>query len=733
MAPLLISTLFAGCSTTPPVVSDVSRTTASKDRYRPGYNGRYDGPPPSFKRDQWERRPSGFSYCDKYRNDTAKHVLACGAGVEAAKSMAQKFAGEHGREDGYLRGYAWGLSQSISYYQNSPDEMQRGENQIDSLNSYLNTATNEGSNAGSRDGESLGTTEAKGRYYRAVDTKVMPSPDVQTPSTNFNPTQDAYTRYVGQIPTPEDIMRRDRYGRITFYDSYDRNYGGRDWRERNGRDMWSRNGDYNANSSNWVDGNFAFTQWEYMSYAPGRQKYSSLNDDNNRNPNGGRPPGGNPPGNPGAPVQPPVEVVDYQAIFRDAFVQAYNMFAPSEYSQKYHSMIDDGQRDGESVGYDVGSEIAQARGLASAFNRRFAQVSYSSYQKSFTEKFSTSFNSTFNYFKTTPILSLDFMGLIGADDDGVVQPGESFGVKFKVTNAGGVASKLTYTISGDVDNEKTLNDSVNPISTKTIISPTIGDVLSTLEDGSSGSYVLNVNGLQERQWQAIKRPLSFSNYDENLSPLDGSGLYTVTVANISTTPVNGNISFELRINGNSVKTVNASAMQPGEKKSYALDFKNLDPYVWITKNYPIEIILKYNNTAFSRKTLSLSVRDTDTYLAQYYTRLINEKGIFPATTNLDNRLSEVKGAILGRNVAEVKSHYDSSGNIYKTDPERTIPGKILREKEAFSANSARAKGEFTSLADAMFPEAKKFKSLLFIHPKRSAYIELLSKIADKKY
>ena len=74
--------------------------------------------------------------------------------------MAQNFAGEHGREDGYLRGYAWGLSQSISYYQNSPSEMQRGESQVDSLNSYLHTATNEGANAGSRDGDSLGSSEA---------------------------------------------------------------------------------------------------------------------------------------------------------------------------------------------------------------------------------------------------------------------------------------------------------------------------------------------------------------------------------------------------------------------------------------------------------------------------------------------------------------------------------------------------------------------------------------------
>lgn len=728
IAPMLITTIVAGCSSTPPV-SEITRTTASDGRYRPGYRGQYDGPPPSFKRDQWERRPSGFSYCDKYRNDTAKHVLACGAGVDAAKTMAQKFAGQQGREDGYLRGYSWGLSQSINYYQNSPEEIQRGENAVDSLDRYIGPATDEGVNAGTRDGESLGSSEAKGRYYRAVDTKVMPTPNVQTPTTNFNPTANAYTRYVGAIPTPEDIMRRDRYGRISFYDSYDRSYAGRDWRERSGRDMWSRNGDYNSNSSNWVDGNFAFGQWEYMQNAPGKNKYNSLNDAAS---GGGKGPGGANPSNPTQPTQPAAPVVDYQNIFRDAFVQTYNVFAPNEYSQKYHSTIDDGQRDGESVGYEVGSEIAQTKGLASAFNRRFAQYSYSAYLKTFANSYSSSFNSTFNYYKTTPVLSLDFMGLIGADNDGVMQPGESFAVKFKVTNAGGVASQLKYTIAGDVENEKTFTDSINAISTKTIVSQNIGEILSTLEDQSTGSYILNVNGLQERQWQDIKRPLIMSGFEYNLSALDGSGIFTITIANVSTTSVNGKIALELKINGTSVKTVNGNTMKAGEKISYALDFNGLDPFVWIMKGYPVEVVLKYNDTAFSRKTTSLVASDTDTHLAMYYTRLINEKGTYPKNVNVDNRIAEVKSAILSRNVAEVKSHYDSDGNVYKDTPERTIPGKVLREKEAYT-NSSRANGDFTGLADAMAPEAKKFKSFLFIHPKKNAYNEILGKIGGKKY
>jgi hypothetical protein len=276
MNPLVIVSLITGCSTFQH--PEATRATASDDHHRrPNYNGHYDGPPGEFKRDQWERRPSTFSYCDKYRNDTGKHVLACGAGVEEAMNMASRFAGGHGKEDGYLKGYAWGMNQSIRYYQDSNDEMLRGEDSVETLNSRLSNAITEGSTAGSRDGDSLGTSEAKGRFYQAIDTKNFPSPNYQAPVANFNPTQDAYSRYIGQIPTAEEILKRDRYGRIGFYDSYDRTYGGGgDWHERNGRDMWSRDGVYGVNSNQWVQGDSAFQRWLQIP-TPGRQRYNGLN------------------------------------------------------------------------------------------------------------------------------------------------------------------------------------------------------------------------------------------------------------------------------------------------------------------------------------------------------------------------------------------------------------------------------------------------------------------------
>ena len=782
--PIVILSLLSGCSNFPGK-HEATRTTASfEDHHRANFNGRYDGPPPEFKRADWERAPSAFSFCDKYKNATGKHVLTCGAAVEEAMNMATRYAGGHGREEGYLRGYAWGMNQGIRYFQDDANEMQRGEGSVGSLDSYLSSGISDGQNVGARDGDSLGSSEAKSRFYKAVDTQVMPNPNYQLPPANYNPLQDAYTRYVGRIPTPEDILKGDRYGRIGFYDSFDRTYGGRDWHERNGRDMWSRDGVFGLNSNQWVDGNQAFQTWLEIPN-PRRQLYSNLNDkfsynkvEKNRAPadettprvgdrpgGGGNHQGGNPGGNQGRPtnpgpttpvvtvpiipttpsrpappvvtppvVTPPVVVaVDFQAIFRESFIQAYNVYAPGEYSRNYYTSIDVGQKDGENVGSEVGTEIAQAKGLARAFNRNYAQASFSSYQNSFASKYASGFQSTYDFYKSNPVLSLNFLGIIGADNDGVVQPAEAFGVKFKVTNVGGVPSDLTYTVSGDVEDPLTLHDSVNAISSKTIVSANIGDVLSTLEDGSSASYVLDVNGLQEKLWQDIKRPLVISDLKSNFSVLDGTGMYNVTVSNISTVPLNGAISFELRINGNSAKTVMGSPMQPGDKKSYALDFSDLDPLVWVNGTYNVELLLKYNNITFSRKTETLKVNDPQDIIAQYYARLANEKGIIPRGKTYDNRLVEVRNILLRSNVSEVISNVDSSGNVYRTDPETTIPGKISRAKDSSGNNSSNAITQFTSLADAMSSEGKRFKSLLWVHPKRDNYYLILGKIGGKTY
>lgn len=780
--PVVLASTIVGCAQLP---TDISRSTAAERPrdWTPNRdpNRRYDGPPSDIDRRRMEREPSAFSYCEKYKSDTAKHVLACTYGIEEAQRMAQGFAGGHGREDGYLRGYAWGMNKMERYVENSPEEMAIGEQGADQLFAqYASRAATEGTTPGARDGASLGAEEAKGRFYSAVDSKKMPSTDVVIPGTSYQGVPNAYYSLVGSIPRAEDYFRRSQsQRRLRVYDNQDPWMRHRDHQERGPKDIWNNEGRYDGESKRWLDGSYAFDMWSSMP-GPGRQKYDMLKlvsstghkvkgrlpaqerpNPGPRPTNGPGPgPGPRPTNGPGpvptptptttpAPTSTPVPtppsqtatptptptpvVVDYQAIFKDAFVSAYNYFGEYYYTRGYYSMIDDGQRDGEQVGYEIGSDIARKKGLARGFDQRYQAASRNAYIQAFGQNYRSSFASTYDYYKNNSILSLNFMGIMGLEEDGVVQPGEDFAVKFKVVNVGGKATDLKYSVTGDVSDPLTLTDAISGISSKIITSPAIGQIDNRLDDGSSAKVSLQVNGMTEQMWQKIQRPVEFYDYKADYSMLAGSGLYTITLVNVATVPLNGKMTLELVIAGKVTKTVVASSMNAGEKKTYALDFSGIDPLTWITTSIPVQIVLKYNDMIFGQKAFNLSGNYDVSSVATYYDQLINDKGVVPAGKNVDDRSNEVRGILLDLNRREVERNVDASGNVYRTDANTTVPGKILAAKLARSEQSNRALSLYSGLTDAMSSEGKKFKSTLFIHPKRDAYYEILKQISGKKY
>jgi hypothetical protein len=531
----------------------------------------------------------------------------------------------------------------------------------------------------------------------------------------------------------------------------------RDHREMNTRDVWSREGEYRGEHARWLDGKVAFDMWSEMR-SSGKQKYDSLNTyafneeiASGRYPaqvapagrqgggqggheGGGPKPAPSPTPNPTpAPTPAPAPTVDFQAIFKDAFTQAYSHFANYYYTKNYYAMIDDGQREGEQVGYSIGSDIARKIGLARGFDLRYINVSRNAYVQAFGQQYSKSFMDTHSYFKNNSILSLNFMGIMGMEDDGIIQPGEDFKVQFKVTNVGGAPSELKYSVLGDVTEPKNFAAKIEGISSKVITTDAIGEIDNRLDDGANAKIALKVNDMQEQMWQKVQRPIEFDTVTPNNSILTGAGMYTVVLKNIATVALNGKITLELKISGNIVKTVVAGSMNPGEKKSYSLDFSGIDPLVWISNALPTEIVLKYNDAVFGTRAFSMSGNGDVGLLASYYDMLINDKGVVPAGKNRDDRINEVNHILVADNVAEVQREIDASGNGYKSNPEATVPGKIALAKRGRSAQSNAAISFYTRLADTMAPEGKKFKSFLFIHPKRDAYYEILKQIGGKTY
>ena len=660
--------------------------------------------------------------------------------------------------------------------ENDQNEIMNGERLADNYSSYLSNAVSEGGSAGARDGDSLGGAEAKARFYAAIDTNVMPSTNYNIPAASYPGVPGASSRFIGGIPTVNDVLQdNNRYGRLRIYQTYDHDYMGQGHREFATRDVWSNDGVYAYHAQNYLDGDAALQAWLKMPMRS-RQKYDQLNATvsmNETNSDGRYPaqdtnPGGRPqrpggPGNPGggnrptpptnpttppttptppvtpnippsipnAPTTPPPVVVDYQAIFRDAFTKAYANYAPFSYNRNFYMNLDDGQRDGEATGVDVGRTIAQRKGLARAFDRNYMDTSRNSYLSNFATSYTKSFSTIYNYYKNNSILTLSFIDIIGDDDDGIIQPGEDFKARFKVVNVGGLAANLNYSVSGNVEDAKKLTDSVGAISSKIITSAPIAAIDSSLENGSDANLVLDVNDMHEKLWKKIQRPVQIADLSSTLSSLDGSGLFTVIINNISTVTTNGKISLELKLNGKSVKTVFGDPLKAGEKRSFALDFGGLDPMSWINGNIAVEILLKYNDAVYGSKAFSLTEGANTTVLAQYYDRLLNGNGVVPAGKTADDRTVEVRNILINQNIAEVARLKNDGGNPYRNNPEQTVPGKIAIVKDSRNPQSSKALADYASLADVFNKESKNFGSFLGIHPKRSGYQEVLSRIAGK--
>jgi hypothetical protein len=266
-----------------------------------------------------------------------------------------------------------------------------------------------------------------------------------------------------------------------------------------------------------------------------------------------------------------------------------------------------------------------------------------------------------------------------------------------------------------------------------INSDLIGSIDNRLDDGSSAKIALEVNGMKEQMWQKIQRPIEFYNVEQNFSVLTGTGSFNVTLENVATVSLNGKITLELKLAGNVVKTVVAQSMNPGEKKSYILDFSNIDPLTWINSTIPAEVLLKYNDAIFGAKAYTLTASSDTALLATYFDNLINDKGFVPTGKNLEDRINEVRSLLVSKNQAEVQRQVNNDGNDYRTAPNSTVPGKILLAKTGRAEQSNRALSFYTGIADTMAPEAKKFKSFLFVHPKKDAYLELMKNIGGKKY
>lgn len=669
--------------------------------------GHYDGPPVDVN--LINVKPAKYAECEKYLNDTsAKRFAACEFGRDEAERMSDRFGGGNGRIQGYLRGMSWGLRKMVTAYRNDASEMLNGEKMADGLGQYMQSGLEAGRREGGRQGDQRGRSDAIDRFVSVVNKGVNPDPTLHVPATSYQGEDDAYRKYVGQLPNERQIIQNElNLNDLKCYDGYDTVFLG-DKKALTIFDILFDDGVYAFEKAYWYDPALAMSTWFKVPNTE-RPKYDNLNT--------------------GAPVDPATGLpYDLQAVFRQAFVGSYGYYISYYFSRTFHENLEQGALEGEMVGTQIGKRLANYVGMERAFNKKFKDSSAASFRDAFVGAYTGGFNTTFQDYATSPKLSISFDSIVGSVNDGIIQPGEVFSAKFTVKNVGGVGTPLNASVTGDVESPKTASFQIGRLMSQSFTAADIAQIDSRLRPNDRARILLHVNGLTDDLAQTVYKMMQITGSRQRLDINAGSGEVYATVTNMSTVQTPGLVTVALKLNGRDVITQQVGHVQAGDSVEVVLPFSNVDSFSFINGEVKATVVLAMNGTQTDIGELKLAAANREEGLASYFNALANGKGYVPSNQDRSDRLAEVAKVVAQINDQETRDHRSGS-NLFKHNPDALMVGKLVRVYRS-AVQSTEAKEAYYNLAKALWPARKNLRKFLWIRgPKRKAFENMVKELA----
>lgn len=677
-----------------------------------------------------ETEPRQYEFCDqmvssdKNISEAARFNVfkACNYGLDDARRMAERFGGGNGQIEGFHRGYAFGMRQA---YENSVTDSRsyaQGQESISSVGAYIEAGLNDGINRGNSEGNTDGASEARVRFSQAVDTNIFPSALIAPIARAYTPMNNAYNSLVPRdlraVTSVDDIIKnRDErelnqlsLRNFPVYASYDRTTWG-EVRQLSWFDLWSENGRYEFERNRYYDSNLALNVWlsRPIDTMPRYQALKNIivTDINNM-------------------------PVNLQGVFQSAFKEGYKYYVNFYFAKEFKRAISLGQMQGEAVGTQIGKRIAFGQGLVGAFNKKFEESAKVNYQKSYITSFRNGFASTYEDYAKNSKLEISnlesgsVLELLGLEDDGIIQPGEAVGMKFKVRNVGGIRTDITASLTGDVLDSKEIKNSVNGISSKVIQSDdSVAIIDSRIDSGANARINLKVNNLIANASIYVTKLVKLQRV---LSPEVDTTLGVANVSiisrNVSIKETSASVSATLTIDGKIVAETNVGKVAAGQESKITLKSVNLDPLKLLTEGVTAKITLKLGDTVLETSNVTIASSNKTKELISYYTQLINDSGIVPATISKDERRLEVTKMLVAENRSQLQN-YKSSGNIWEKNPSATIVG-MLRANKQLGQNTTTAMQNFDQIAREMAKDKTILPKFLFFAAKRKAFVKILN-------
>ena len=668
---------------------------------------RYNGPRVDY---DFQMTPPGrFANCDSFQqNDQQQHFKVCQFATAEARRMADVFAGQEGRIEGYHRGYAWGLNQGIDINIANVGQMRRGAAELRFYEHKLAIADEMGINKAEADATPLAAQEVRNRFNAAVDSGNVPNDRFQVPQSYYPGEQNSFERFVGKVPTVAEVIRRDRYNDyLPVYRDFDRTYRDGPPVRRRAVDMYTNNGVYRPVFNRYDSSDEILKLWlnrRIDAYA----RYDRLNQ--------------------GAPTNPDGTLVtNFQDLFQSIFSKSYMHFARYSFSRNFNDALDLGFLHGEDSGLEIGAEVARARGLQDAFDQEFRVRSINSYKDQFHKSYANSFESTYADYKNSAKLSIELLELIGEDNDGIIQPGEKVAMKFKVVNAGGKGSDLRIKAEGDIVSGSTEVKSIGALKSGIFTTGLIATVDPRLGNRARANVVLNVNGMTDSIGTSVSFLVQMTGQSASLNALRGTALVNVTAENVATVSTPRAIKATLKIAGKTFEAT-GTTLEPGQVQKLAIDVSGLDPYALLTSNLSGQLELKLGDQQIESRNVSLGSNNRINDSIEYFDQLANGNGVIPTGIGAGTQTQKVLELLVNHNDSETDRNSGRGGsNMYRKDANSTVVGKI-RDTKMKREQSAAAKGQYARLGNILMKAKDKFKSFLGIAPKRKHYVQIVEEI-----
>ena len=687
----------------------------------------YDGP--AVAHEFSTKRPNTLKICEQERFNTSIDVYKmCTNAQQAAENFAEQFASQEGAIQGYLRGYTWGLHKTIEATQDDEDLMYIGTRSLDTLQEYWQPAITEGDTAGRNTGEKDAKEDVIGRFRSAVNTANFPSSQFSVPRSSYEPTNNAYLTHVLQasaLPTATELLRREEHqtpleifnqiGSTPFVEHSQTSPVDFWYTDGTTNDDVMQSGVYRLNTERWSAMNTAFTLWQnHPSFTVDVAEYTRLRSTGERT---------GTPAETGSLDDTKLGLL-MSDLYEVVFEMNYQHWANHYFSQSFQQQLFVGQQAGETLGKEIGSEIAREKGLEKVFNERFVAEGSAAYQNAYGDAYTNTFYDTYEDYANHPHVELKIIQVIGAVDDGIIQPGEPFQLEYSLTNIGGASAAVNPKVSGSVQNAQAQTaERILGLTSEQRTTPVIASIDPRLKARDKATIQLSTDkDTRASIEQVVNHLVEIVATKIDINALTGAGQVVITAKNLTTKPTTGDVSATLTIDEQSI-SIAVGKISAGKTKKLRLEVNDLNPLTIIDGKQRGSVTLFHKNDALDTQSIDIRSKAPEADLVKYFDQVVNAKGVIPSGVTMPDHIDATIALIIAKNTLQVTQHADGK-NVYKKHPEQTYVG-MLAETFSSHGQSEFSNNAYDRLAQQLIKETSQFNPFLGISPKRKHYRKLV--------